>query len=71
MDRYLNATEVIHLLGISRNTFDQMMKQQDGPPFFKVGRQRRWRPRDVEAWIDGRMNSARNSGAPDPAGGTY
>ena len=48
----LSATEVTQVIGVSRRTFENLMCRQEGPPFLLIGRQRRWRPSDVNQWID-------------------
>ena len=52
MDTLLKADEVTRMLGISRRTFEALIGRKEGPSFLFVGRQRRWRPCDVEGWID-------------------
>jgi len=48
----MSATEVTRAIGVSRRTFENLMCRQEGPPFLLIGRQRRWRPSDVNQWID-------------------
>lgn len=52
MDRLLNAREVIEVLGVSLRKLDLMIKQEEGPPFILIGRQRRWRQHDVAQWLE-------------------
>ena len=48
----MNAAEVTQAIKVSRRTFENMMSRKQGPPFLMIGRQRRWRPADVNQWID-------------------
>ena len=48
----MSATQVTQAIGVSRRTFENLMCRQEGPPFLLIGRQRRWRPSDVNQWID-------------------
>ena len=48
----MSAAEVTQAIGVSRRTFENLMYRKEGPPFLKIGRQRRWRPGDVNQWID-------------------
>jgi DNA-binding transcriptional MerR regulator len=41
-----------HLGGIPIGTLDQWAYKGVGPAYIKVGRHRRYRPEDVEAWLD-------------------
>jgi excisionase family DNA binding protein len=50
-DVLLDATEVAKYLGISRRTLEALIKHGDAPSFVWIGRQRRWRPQDVEEFI--------------------
>jgi excisionase family DNA binding protein len=55
MDVLLNVDEVRSLLKVSRRTLDGLLARHAGPPYLTIGRQRRWRPNDVNAWIEGRI----------------
>jgi predicted DNA-binding transcriptional regulator AlpA len=46
------AAEVTQAIGVSRRTFEKLMCRNEGPPFLMIGRQRRWRPGDVNQWIE-------------------
>lgn len=37
--------------GIPERTFDQYAYLGKGPAFIKIGRHRRYRPEDVDAWL--------------------
>lgn len=52
MARLLTADEVTAMLGVSRRTFETMIAKNKAPPHIKIGRLRRWRHPDVEAWVD-------------------
>jgi len=54
----LDATEVAKHLGISRRTFEVLIKQGDAPSFVWIGRQRRWRPQDVEEFINRKLTTS-------------
>ena len=42
--------------GVSKRTLDQWAYLGVGPRFVKIGRHRRYDPRDVEAWIESRKH---------------
>ena len=48
---FLTVAEVAAYLRVSVRTVDALMAQGSGPKCFRVGRQRRWQPEEVEAWI--------------------
>lgn len=64
----LSAAEVTQAIGISRRTFENLMGRKEGPPFLMIGRQRRWRPSDVNHWIDTLARSTRESRTNQTAG---
>lgn len=47
----LTAHEVAAVLSISLRKFEQLIAAHDAPVHFRVGRLRRWRAADVQAWI--------------------
>lgn len=51
MSPLLRAPDVAALLRVSPRTFEAMVKRGDAPAYFRVGRQRRWDLKVVEAWI--------------------
>jgi predicted DNA-binding transcriptional regulator AlpA len=55
VDVLLNADEVRSVLKVSRRTLESLLASDAGPPYLTIGRQRRWRPNDVNAWIEGRI----------------
>ncbi|MGQ3094120.1 MAG: helix-turn-helix transcriptional regulator [Roseateles sp.] len=50
----LTAPEVAAVLAISLRKLEQLIAAHDAPAHFRVGRLRRWRATDVQAWIDAR-----------------
>lgn len=59
IERLMSAADVIQAIGVSRRTFENLMCRQEGPPFLLIGRQRRWRPGDVNQWIDNLVQATR------------
>lgn len=58
MDTLMSAEEVRGVLRVSRRTFESMVAQQKVPCFILVGRQRRWRRKDLEEWISSLAEAA-------------
>ena len=50
----LDAKSLAGYLRVSRRTLENMLMRGEGPPYLKLGRQRRWRPADVELWLQER-----------------
>jgi excisionase family DNA binding protein len=50
-DSVLTAAEVAQRLKISLRSFEALVQAQRAPPFLRIGRLRRWRAPDVEAWL--------------------
>jgi excisionase family DNA binding protein len=50
----LDAKSLASYLSVSTRTLENMLLRGDGPPYVRLGRQRRWRPVDVEAWLQER-----------------
>lgn len=48
----LGAADVAKHLSVSRRTFESLIKQGNAPDFVWIGHQRRWRPEDVEEFIN-------------------
>jgi excisionase family DNA binding protein len=63
MTPLLNANAVAKVLGISRRTLDNLLASGAAPRYLFVGRQRRWRPEDVDKWT---IESASKAGATVP-----
>lgn len=57
MRKLLDPKEVADLLGVPQRTLDQWVYLSKGPSFLKIGRHRRYRPEDVEAWLDAHTTS--------------
>mgnify|MGYP003110288474 CR=1 FL=1 len=52
-DKYLKATEVAQMLGVSRWTIWRWRKEGLLPPAFIMGRTMvRWREEDIKKWIE-------------------
>lgn len=52
MEALLDANEVTKLLGVSRRTLEGLLARAEGPAYLNIGRQRRWRPVDVDRWVE-------------------
>lgn len=57
-DELLTAAEVATALRISLRSFEQLIHTGNAPPFFRIGRGRRWREADVRNWVAERIASA-------------
>lgn len=55
MEALLDAHQLTTMLGVSRRTLETIIEKQEGPAFIMIGRQRRWRPSDVEEWYESRL----------------
>lgn len=53
-ERLLNAREVADMLGVSTDTVHRLAHKRDGLKGYKIGGSTRFRPSDVEAYIDAR-----------------
>ena len=58
VERLLNAVELASALGISPRTLELLVSRGDVPAPLRVGRHRKWRPADVNAWINERASEA-------------
>jgi excisionase family DNA binding protein len=47
----MDARALSLVLSISPRTLETIVARGEGPPFIRLGRQRRWRLEDVDAWI--------------------
>jgi excisionase family DNA binding protein len=52
-------SELAPLLGVKRTTLQQWRCRGEGPPFYRVGRAIRYRPAEVQAWLDARRGGGR------------
>jgi len=48
--------DLAEFLGVPMNTVYKWESRGDGPPSYKVGKHRRYRERDVLAWLESRKN---------------
>ena len=51
-ERFLSMLEVADMLGVARVSIYNFIQRNNFPQGFKFGRARRWRERDVTAWIE-------------------
>jgi len=51
MDKNLTTKEAAEFLGISKGTMERMRKDNQGPPYFKIGRVIRYSLQDLKEWI--------------------
>lgn len=52
--KLLSRPEVEQQYGISRRFLERAAGSNDGPPVVRVGRLCRYRPADIETWIESR-----------------
>jgi len=52
MKKLLDTLALSDLTGIPKGTFDQWAYLGRGPVYVRIGRHRRYRPEDVERWLD-------------------
>ncbi len=50
-DALIDSDELAAFLRISRHTLDQWVHFGTGPPYYKVGRHRRYRREDIDEWL--------------------
>jgi len=62
MEKLLSRREVAELLGVPAGTVDQWAATGTGPRYMKVGRHARYRPSDLEKWLDTRAQEQRAAG---------
>jgi len=55
--RLLGVHDVSRYLGVPASTLYLWRSQGKGPPAFKVGKLLRWRPEDVESWLERQVGS--------------
>jgi excisionase family DNA binding protein len=58
MEALMTPDAVAEVLGVPRATLYEWRYRREGPPAIKIGRHLRYRPADVEAWIDARRLGA-------------
>lgn len=54
MEKLLNRREVADLLGVPFSTLELWAQTGSGPRYAIVGKHSRYRPSDVEAWLESR-----------------
>jgi predicted DNA-binding transcriptional regulator AlpA len=52
LERAIDSRQLSALVGIAENTLTQYRMNGEGPPFFRIGRNIRYRLGDVLAWRD-------------------
>jgi len=57
-ERLLTSREVAEWLAVSYSTLDTWCFEGTGPRYHKVGRNRRFRASDVEAWLVSRVRAS-------------
>ena len=57
LDRLLTVEELADYLGVPVATLYQWRYRRQGPPGFRVGRYIRYRPTDVQQWIERKLDS--------------
>lgn len=48
----LTLDQVAERLNVSRRTIENLLRAKKGPQFIRIGRTKRFRPEDVESWVD-------------------
>ncbi|MGP4007421.1 helix-turn-helix transcriptional regulator [Streptomyces sp. 4N124] len=56
-DHYLSVGELAERYGIPQATIYGWNSDRTGPPYIKIGKHVRYRPADLAAWEDGRLNN--------------
>ncbi|MFJ9523100.1 helix-turn-helix transcriptional regulator [Kitasatospora sp. NPDC101801] len=57
-DKLWTLQELAEFLGVPKQSIYQMNWKGTGPRSFKVGRHRRYDPRDVQQWLETRSSDA-------------
>ena len=52
----LTVQELAQVLKVSTRTVESMIRLNRAPPFIRIGRARRWRSEDIEAWLSAEAN---------------
>lgn len=47
-----DAATLAAFLRVSQRTLETLIVRGEAPPFVRLGRQRRWRHEDVQAWLE-------------------
>lgn len=56
-DALLRVQDVAERLGVSVRTMENLIKAGRVPAFVRIGRQRRWRPEDIERFLECQLNN--------------
>lgn len=59
----MSTDDLADYLRVPARTLDQWASQGKGPAFLKIGRYRRYRPEDVETWLDGQVRASSRRGS--------
>lgn len=51
-------------LRVSTRTMENILTRGEGPPYLRLGRQRRWRPADVQMWLQERAQLSQGCNSP-------
>lgn len=62
VDKLLSAEELAELIGVPLGTVYRWNYAGGGPPMIKVGRHARYRPGDVDRWLDEKARHSASSG---------
>lgn len=65
METLLDAVAVAKHLKVSKRTLESLIARDMTPPYFYVGRQRRWRQRDIEEWVCNQLETSLTSTCED------
>lgn len=57
MEPLWKDTQVAEYLGVDEKTLERWRRLGEGPPYIRAGRQVRYKPEDVEAWVTQRTTS--------------
>ncbi len=72
MDRLIDTEELAKHLGVSARTVDTWRTAGEGPDYIKVGAQVRYRPSDVDEWLDtARIIQGNTAGRTKPGPGWH
>jgi predicted DNA-binding transcriptional regulator AlpA len=63
LETLLDEAEVSKVIGRSVPTLQKDRVQGSGPPYIKFGRQVRYRPSAVQAWLDERVRQSTSESA--------
>jgi excisionase family DNA binding protein len=55
----LTIHELAQVLKVSVRTVESLIRANRAPPFIRVGRARRWRTGDVDAWLAQQVGSSK------------